>query len=98
MNTPRVNWKPALASHLVGLGAFRDTPFCLVDVGNRAFGVATGPPASGGVAARGGGSALVSGKEDLGRGELKSVPMSRDAAGTSTSACATARMAVLYYK
>jgi len=33
MNTPRVNWKPALASHLVELGAFRDTPFCLVDVG-----------------------------------------------------------------
>jgi len=78
-------------------GAFRDTPFCLVDVGNRAFGVATGPPASAELL-RAVEDRVVSGKEDLGRGELKSVPMSRDAAGTSTSACATARMAVLYYK
>jgi len=33
MNTPRVNWNPPFTKQLVESGAFRDHPFCLVDVG-----------------------------------------------------------------
>jgi FkbM family methyltransferase len=33
MNTPRVNWNPAMTKQAVDSGLFRDAPFCLVDVG-----------------------------------------------------------------
>jgi FkbM family methyltransferase len=33
MQTPRVNWNPPLAKHLVQSGVLRKQPFCLIDVG-----------------------------------------------------------------